>query len=209
MRRMRREGTKVWHNPELDTYARRRGQNNGAKVVTDSASDRRAAKEHRAALEALFAPRQRQSADAEAAEGSAPARERRDGGTPKPGRIVLTPPPQSDPKAVERQRLLAKLLAAAGRPNITKAANEFLRAGFTFPDEQDVYLQLLEHNDESHVRDAIGALDSILAGELPKRRAVLESRLRRIEEFADEPATRSAAERLRRRVNGRPDSTAP
>ena len=48
-------------------------------------------------------------------------------------------------------------------------------------------------------------LCSLLAVELPKRRAVLESRLRRIEQFAEDADTRTAAERLRRRVSGRPD----
>jgi hypothetical protein len=45
--------------------------------------------------------------------------------------------------------------------------------------------------------------------ELPKRRAVLESRLRRIEQFAEDADTRRAAERLRRRVTGRPEEQAP
>jgi hypothetical protein len=205
MRRIRREGTKVWHNPELDTYARRRAQP-GAQTVGDGTSERRVAQEHRAALEALFAPKP----DPDRASSAAVGRDKREASsTPKPGRIVLAPPPQSDPKAIERQRLLSKLLLAAGRPNITKAANEFLRAGFSFPSEQDVYLQLLEHTDEAHVRDAIDALDSILAGEVPKRRAVLDSRLRRIEQFADESTTRAAAERLRRRVSGRPAAASP
>jgi hypothetical protein len=71
--------------------------------------------------------------------------------------------------------------------------------------EQDVYLQLLEHTDETRVHEALDALSGILAGELPKRRAVLESRLRRIEQFAEESATREAAGRLRRQVSGRPE----
>src|SRR5690242_20284165 len=98
MRRIRREGTQVWHNPELDTFARRRSQASGEDVA-DSAADRRAVKQHRAALEALFTPRK------EALE-AAPEPEKRDKreGT-KPGRIVLAPPPESDPRAVERQRL--------------------------------------------------------------------------------------------------------
>jgi uncharacterized small protein (DUF1192 family) len=134
----------------------------------------------------------------------------RDGaGVKAVSRIVLAPPPQSDPQATERQRLLGKLLGAEGRPKIAKAATEFLRAGFTFPEEQDVYLQLLEHTDETHVRSAIDMLATLLVGELPKRRAVLESRLRRIEQFAEDADTRRAAERLRRRVTGRPEDQGP
>ena len=97
------------------------------------------------------------------------------------------------------------MLGAEGRPQITKAANEFLAAGFPFPDDQDVHLKLLEHSDEAFVRDALGAL--MLTCDSPKRRAVLESRLRRIEEFAEEQPTREAAAQLRRKVSGRSDST--
>jgi hypothetical protein len=195
MRRPRNDGPKVWHNPELDTFARRRS--NGSPGAR--ADDARDVQQHRAALEALFAPKGEPNGNARPApEGARP----RDGAKAA-GRIVLAPPPQSDPTTIERQKLLAKLLAVSGRPAVTKAANEFLRAGHTFPNEQDVYLQLLEHTSEDHVRSAIDALGVLLAGEPPKRRNVLESRLRRIEEFADEQATRAAAEKLRRQVSGR------
>jgi hypothetical protein len=205
MRRIRRDATKVWHNPELTTmYGRGQASSAGLPRAPQSGEDRRAAKEHRAALEALFSPRKEPDPadDGKVARGG---KSGRDAASKTPGRIVLAPPPQSDPRAVERQRLLTKLLGASGRPGISKAANEFLRAGHTFPTEQDVYLQLLEHTDEERVQEAIDALSSLLAGELPKRRAVLESRLRRIEQFAEEPTTREAAERLRRQVSGRPE----
>lgn len=200
MRRMRKDETKVWHNPEIATHARG-GKPAATKTNGQSASDGRAMKAHRAALEALFAPR------AEPAESANKTAKKSSETTPKPGRIVLAPPPQSDPRAVERQRLLGKLLGAEGRPHITKAANEFVGAGFTFPDDQDVHLKLLEHSDEERVREALGALSTLLNGELPKRRAVLESRLRRIEEYAEDESTRAAAMKLRRQVAGRPDAT--
>lgn len=92
---------------------------------------------------------------------------------------------------------------AQGRPAVTKAANEFFKAGHTPPEEQDVYLQLLEHADEARVCEALTALARVLLAELPKRRAVLESRLRRIEELAEDAATRTAAADLRRQVTGR------
>lgn len=199
MRRMRKDETKVWHNPEIATHTRgHKGASsgrNGAQV-----QDSRVQKEHRAALEALFAPKK----DPEQSDGKNGKSSQT---TPKPGRIVLAPPPQSDPRAIERQRLLGKLLGAEGRPHITKAANEFIGAGFSFPEDQDVHLKLLEHSDEERVRDALSALSSLLNGELPKRRAVLESRLRRIEEYAEDETTRAAAMKLRRQVAGRPDAT--
>ncbi len=202
MRRMRKDETKVWHNPELAPFARAPKSGN-ASGNGSSTPDSRVAKEHRAALEALFAPRR----DPEPTENGKTGKTTRGGdSTPKPGRIVLAPPPQLDPRATERQRLLSKLLGAEGRPHITKAANEFLGAGFTFPDDQDVHLKLLEHSAESRVREALASLSSLLVGELPKRRAVLESRLRRIEEFAEDEDTRDAAAQLRRQVSGRPDT---
>jgi hypothetical protein len=205
MRRIRRDATKVWHNPELQTFARHRGQDgvrDGRSTATHGTStDARDTKQNRAALEALFSPRKEPEPDKGQRK---PAREG-PSSSKTPGRIVLAAPPQIDPQTAERQKLLSKLLLAEGRPKIAKAATDFLRAGFSFPEEQDVYLQLLEHSDETHVRSAIDVLSSILVSELPKRRAVLESRLRRIEQFAEEPDTRVAAERLRRRVSGRPD----
>src|SRR5262245_2231161 len=198
MRRTRKDATKVWHNPDINTFSKRGGGNGApARVPAESAEDRRNAKQHRAALEALFAPkREPELDDAAKAKNGASAKTN--------GRIVLAPPPQADERAAERQKLLGRLLVAEGRPSVSKAADAFLAAGFVFPEEQDVYLQLLEHAREEHVRTAIGMLDTLLAGEQPKRRAVLESRLRRTEQFAEDAATREAAANLRRRVSGRP-----
>ncbi len=193
MARIRRDQTtKVWHNPEIN--ARRPGQGNSPRA-TPSVEDRRATSAHRAALEALFSPKKD--------DDPGKAAKALEAVTGKAGRIVLAPPPQSDPRAQDRQRLLGKLLSAEGRPAITKAVNEFLKQGFTLPQEQDVYLQLLEHTSEERVSEGISALASILLSELPKRRAVLESRLRRIEEYAEDGATRTAATDLRRQVTGR------
>jgi hypothetical protein len=193
MGRIRKDGTtKVWHNPDISG---RRGERGTAPRPAPTLEERKASSAHRAALEALFAPKKD--------EDPGKVTKAIEAATGKPGRIVLAPPPQSDPRAQDRQRLLGKLLAAEGRPAITKAANELFKHGFTLPQEQDVYLQLLEHSKEERVREAIAALASILLGELPKRRAVLESRLRRIEEYAEDEATRTAAAELRRQVTGR------
>lgn len=193
MGRIRRDGTtKVWHNPEISG---RRSGHDPAPRSTPSPEDRRTANAHRAALEALFSPKKEEDPGktAKAIEAA----------TGKAGRIVLAPPPQADPRAQDRQRLLGKLLHAEGRAAISKAANELWKHGFTLPTEQDVYLQLLEHTSEERVQQAIAALASILLSELPKRRAVLESRLRRIEEYAEDAATRAAAAELWRQLTGR------
>lgn len=201
MRRIRKEATKVWHNPDINTFTRRGGGSNGgpARPPVETAEDKRATKQHRAALEALFAPKPDPSAEVESKRGAPSS-----SGGKSIGKIVLPPPPQSDSRSAERQKLLAKLLVAEGRPAVSKAADDFVRAGFTFPDDQDVHLKRLEHADEAEVRSAIDALGTLLAGELPKRRAVLESRLKRLEQFAEDASTRKAAEGLRRSVSGRP-----
>lgn len=150
-----------------------------------------AAKQYRSALEALFTPKPE-------------AEETKPVPLPKTAaRIVLPPNPDADPRNEERRRLLGKVLNASGPASISKAADAFLGAGFTFPIDQDVYVQLLEHVDEARVRDAIIQLTDIFAGELPKRRPIVEQRLRRIEDQADETATRDAAAALRRMLHGR------
>lgn len=148
-------------------------------------------REVRSALEALFAPKADQAPTPVEPVKSAP-------------RIVLPPNPNADPRNAERRRLLNKLLTAAGPGAVSKVANEFLAQGFEFPADQEVYLQLLEHVDEQRAREAIHVLSKILAGESPKKKHVLDQRLRRIEDHAEEQCTREAASALRRLVQGRP-----
>lgn len=118
-------------------------------------------------------------------------------------RIIAGPSGPIDPDAIERERLLDRVLVAEGRPSISRAVEAFLSAGFTFPLAQAVWLQVLEHNDETRVTEAIEKLTGILGEEEPERRKVLESRLRRIEEFADESSTKRAATDLRRVLHTR------
>jgi hypothetical protein len=117
-------------------------------------------------------------------------------------RIIAEPQGEVDPREREREMMLVRLLEAAGRPKITNAADAYLEAGFDFPAKQAVWLQLLEHSDEERVAEAIDRLSQLLEDDPPERRAVLDSRLRRIEEYADEPSTQRAAGRLRRMLNG-------
>jgi hypothetical protein len=113
-------------------------------------------------------------------------------------RIVAAPSRDGDATLRERERLLARLLASEGRSAITRAAQDFRRAGFDYPAEQPVLLQLLEHLDEAEARSSIGALSELLLREAPFKRPVFEQRLRRLEDGADEEATRLAAAELRR-----------
>lgn len=59
-------------------------------------------------------------------------------------------------------------------------------------------LQLLEHFDEDVARGAVDVLTRLLGGAPPLKRPVLEQRLRRLEEYAEDASTREAAAALRR-----------
>ena len=113
-------------------------------------------------------------------------------------RIVQFKPSNGDEQAVERQKLLDRLLASEGRGAISHAANQMRLAGFEFPVKQEVQLQLLEHFDEECALAAIKNLTMLLEHESPIKRPIFEQRLRRLEEYADDPATREAAATLRR-----------
>lgn len=115
-------------------------------------------------------------------------------------RIVQINTTGPDDKEAARLKLLGRLLASEGRAAISRAANELMIAGFEFPVAQDVQLQLLEHVDEGLVFLALGHLAELLKLETPIKRPLFEQRLRRLEQFAEEPATRQAAADLRRTV---------
>jgi hypothetical protein len=113
-------------------------------------------------------------------------------------RIVQRSSGPSDDTERQRLRLLDRLTASEGRMAITRAAREYRQAGHEFPVEQAVQLQLLEHFDEELAHQAIVELSRLLAVEPPLKRPVLEQRLRRLEEYAEDGQTREAAAGLRR-----------
>lgn len=113
-------------------------------------------------------------------------------------RIVQAGGKETDERERERRKLLGRLMESQGRGAITRAANEFLQHGFELPNEQVVHLQLLEHFDETKARESLQAISRILEAEPPIKRPVLDQRLRRLEEHADEVATRELAAALRR-----------
>jgi len=141
---------------------------------------------------------------------SSEAKKRLDNGKPvraeaepvqrRTARIVQVTRTDTDAEERERLRLLDRLMAAETRGAISRTAEDYVKAGFAFPEEQPVQLQLLEHFDEEHARDAISTLTRLIGQEAPFKRPVLEQRLRRLEEYADEPQTREAAAELRRAI---------
>lgn len=119
---------------------------------------------------------------------------------PRSARIVQMQASGPDDREKQRLKLIDRLLRSEGRVAITRAARELEAAGFEFPVEQAVQLQLLEHFDESCAHQAICNLTQLLNEEAPIKRPLFEQRLRRLEEFADDAETRQAAADLRRVV---------
>lgn len=225
--RRKGEAPKVWHNPDVvvgpRTSASRATSEARPRVVVAEgdakrgrgrrgASDAAPPQPATPAERAPSAPAAPSSGTAIPASGrphadpppSKPATSSPPGSAgPRSARIVAAAQPPTDPKVLERERLLSRLVTAEGRPAITRAADAFVAAGFDLPDDQTVQLQMLEHSREAYVQTAVEKLAAILAGEPCKRFTVLESRLRRLEEFADEPDLRESARDLRRKVRAR------
>jgi hypothetical protein len=149
----------------------------------------------RAALEALFAPKPALvpgTRTSRAADGK-PSTHPRSG-----TKIVAASARGPAASSAEPGRRLLRLLSAEGRAAVTRATRILREHGCELPVTQDVQLQLLEHEDEATVRDAMVALTELLSVEPPRRRALLESRLRRIEDGAEEATTRTMAASLLR-----------
>lgn len=96
------------------------------------------------------------------------------------------------------QQLLDRLVRSEGRGAISRAANDLWENKFVPPKRQEVQIQLLEHENEHRARDAVFAMAELLQREAPIKRPVLDQRLRRLEQSAEDPITRDAAGALRR-----------
>src|SRR5260221_9671991 len=138
----------------------------------------------------------------EALREDAPTDEKVPAPVPEPARraarIVQLGGGEADESERERRKLLGRLMESQGRGAISRAADDFLRHGFSLPNEQAVHLQLLEHFDETRARESVEAISMLLRTEAPMKRPVLDQRLRRLEEHADEAVTRDLAANVRR-----------
>jgi hypothetical protein len=133
------------------------------------------------------------SAQQEAPNGSAPRAEVRR----RAVRIVKAPE-QAVASENREQRLRERLMRSQGRAAISRAADDLWESKYKAPRQQEVQIQLLEHENEHRARDAVFVMAELLQRESPIQRPVLDQRLRRLEEFAEDPITRDAARALRR-----------
>ncbi len=139
----------------------------------------------RAALEALFSPR------------NAPSPLALDDARPRGARIV-TRADTGGGRPTKAQALIERLTRADGRAAVTQAATDLAAAGVDVPFTQDVQLALLEHTDDTEVQRALEKLERLLVEQTPQRKPLLEARLRRLEENADEVEIRERASRVRK-----------
>jgi len=178
-------------SPAADPRTRLENGRPSTSTVSRSEEDEaRSSSKYRAALEALFAPKTAPVAPPPAV-------------AERPAKKVVSVPNREDPRGPERQKRLGKLLAAEGRAAVTKAADDFTNAGFELPDEQEVMLKLLDHSQDDRICAALTALVRLLGEEPVQRRTVLEARLRRLEEHADDAEVRTLATSLRKQLSPR------
>jgi hypothetical protein len=112
-------------------------------------------------------------------------------------RIVKAADTATGPNNREQQ-LLDRLVRSQGRGAISRAADDLWEGKFVAPKRQEFQIQLLEHENEHRARDAVFAMAELLQREAPIKRPVLDQRLRRLEQSAEDPITRDAAGALRR-----------
>ena len=98
--------------------------------------------------------------------------------------------------AEDRPTLRKKLIEAIGRGEITRAADKFLLR-FPLPDDHEVLEQLLEHERESRVGEAIARIAALLDRQHPpKRSRALCGKLRYIAETTHDVDLKQAAQGL-------------
>lgn len=114
-------------------------------------------------------------------------------------RIAQTRQSALDESESRRERLLERLVHSEGRIAISRLVDELLGSG-GIPERQEYQLQLLEHVDEQKANAAMDVLARLFETEPPIKRPILDQRLRRLEDEADEAAVRTRAAELRRSI---------
>lgn len=103
--------------------------------------------------------------------------------------------------AEDRVGLRRKLLEAAGRQEISRAAEKYLER-FPLPDDHEVLEQLLEHEKEPRVLQAMERIGHLLdLRQTPKRSRALCGKLRYLADTASSDEVRRKAQELLRRLS--------
>jgi len=101
----------------------------------------------------------------------------------------------------DRPSLHRKLLEAPSRHEISKAAEKYL-ARFPMPDDHEFLEQLLEHEQNERIKEALSRITQLLDRRLPPRRTrALIGKLRYLTETNSEDAIRETAQTLLQRLS--------
>jgi len=211
-----------------DIDKRRDGSSSGGRVATSGPAEPRGGshedhkqKQYRAALEAAFAkgelgkladklnisglgpsqppapsPTPTPTPAAEASEGAAEGTAAPAGSAP----VTSGKPGGKRKQEDERLTLRRKLVEAAGRQEITRTAEKYL-SRYPLPDDHEVLEQLLEHDKETRIREAISRIDALIERrQVPRRSRALCGKLKYIIETTSDSELRSAAQGLLERL---------
>lgn len=202
---------------EIDKLREGSGSRGSGPPSRPLRQEEQAQKQYRAALEAAFAkgelgkladklnlvgrsePREpeRPAPIAPAAVAAEPA-----AGAPAAGGTDAAAPPKSGKKKPvdDKAALRKKLVEAPSRHEIAKAAEKYL-ARFPLPDDHEFLEQLLDHEEESRVREAIERIWDLFDRRQPPRRSrALSGKLKYITETARDDELRRRAEELLKRL---------
>jgi hypothetical protein len=207
-----------------DIDKRRDGSSSGGRVATSGPAEPRGGsheehrqKQYRAALEAAFAkgelgkladklnipglgpapsptppPVAQAPQPTPAGEGTGEAGEAAAGTAP----ITSGKPGGKRKTEDERLTLRRKLIEAAGRQEITRTAEKYL-SRYPLPDDHEVLEQLLEHDKEARIIEAITRIVALIERrQLPRRSRALCGKLRYIIETTAEGELRTSAQGL-------------
>ena len=164
----------------------------------------RTSRQHRAALEALFAkgdlgklvdklspPEMQRTGDKTASAAVDP-------GPVGPPRTAV-PVGVTDSESSSRAVLRKKILEAVGREQISRAIDKYVQH-HTLPADFEVLEQALEHHREERVSEALLTLEQLLEKEKPRRSRALAGKLRFLEETSHNQDLRNRAAQIRAKL---------
>ena len=194
---------KSWR--EIDRSRESGGGARGGPPPQRAREEEHAQKQYRAQLEAAFAKGELGKLADKLSSRSAPAPV----STPETGKepgAEATAEAKPAPAVVKGRKtddkltLRKKLLEAIGRQEITKTAERYLER-FPLPDDHEFLEQILEHEQEGRVVEAMGRIAGLLDQRVvPKRSRALCGKLRYLAETSTSDRTRLDADALLKRL---------
>jgi hypothetical protein len=165
----------------------------------------RASRQHRAALEALFA----KGDLGKLVEKLSPPETHRSGDKTSLSPVESGPaagPPRTavpigvtDSESSSRAALRKKILEAVGREQISRAIDKYVQH-HQLPADFEVLEQALEHHREERVSEALSTLELLLEKEKPRRSRALAGKLRFLEETSHNQDLRNRAAQIRAKL---------